>query len=54
MDELEQAIKLLRQMYNFGKDYFHEKDPVAYALRHTYYEWLKRNGGDNYEQEKLF
>ena len=54
MDELEKAIKLLRQMYDFGKKYHHVRNPIGYALYHTWKEFDKKEYEKKYEQEKLF
>lgn len=50
MDELEEAIKLLRQMYNLCKNHHHVRNPMAFALYHTWKEFDKKE----HVQEKFF
>lgn len=55
MDELEKAIKLLRQMYDFGKKYHHVRNPIGYALYYTWKEFDKKEYvKKEHVQEKFF
>lgn len=53
---LDDAIKLLKQMYNFGKNYHHVENPVVYALHNTWKEFEKRTSEEAMKnaQQSLF